>query len=199
MVSSDEDRAKKRTYNRAYNASHREQIIASRKAHDIAHPEELEKRRTYMAIYQKAWTRSHPDATKAINKAFYASNREALCASSRRRYAANIEKVRANKKVYDVVHRSEGAARASTRRARESAATVGDTVAIKAIYRRAREDKNVKCYLCGKRIPLGERHVDHVIPLSKGGKHTGSNLAIAHKKCNLKKHAKMPEDVGLLL
>jgi 5-methylcytosine-specific restriction endonuclease McrA len=35
--------------------------------------------------------------------------------------------------------------------------------------------------------------------LSKGGAHAAGNLAIAHAKCNLKKHDKMPEELGLLV
>lgn len=37
-------------------------------------------------------------------------------------------------------------------------------------------------------------HVDHVIPLSKGGEHVLSNLTIACPPCNLRKNAKLPED-----
>lgn len=36
-------------------------------------------------------------------------------------------------------------------------------------------------------------HVDHIIPLSKGGPHELENLAIACPTCNLRKSAKMPE------
>jgi len=76
---------------------------------------------------------------------------------------------------------------------------IGDKAAIKAIYRQARENKKVRCYLCCGLIPLGERHVDHIVPLSKGGKHKASNLGIAHSSCNLSKGAKMPQEVGVLL
>ncbi len=76
---------------------------------------------------------------------------------------------------------------------------IGSPAALKSVYRRARETKKVDCYLCGKRIPLGDRHVDHIIPLSKGGAHTAGNLAIACSSCNIRKGAKMPSEVGVLL
>jgi 5-methylcytosine-specific restriction endonuclease McrA len=37
-----------------------------------------------------------------------------------------------------------------------------------------------------------------VIPLSRGGMHTASNLDIACASCNMHKHAKLPEEIGML-
>lgn len=49
------------------------------------------------------------------------------------------------------------------------------------------------CYLCGSRREFGEMHADHVIPLSKGGKHETANIKMACAKCNLSKGAKEVE------
>lgn len=35
--------------------------------------------------------------------------------------------------------------------------------------------------------------VDHIIPLSKGGLHVAANLWLAHYRCNLEKHARLPD------
>jgi 5-methylcytosine-specific restriction endonuclease McrA len=67
------------------------------------------------------------------------------------------------------------------------------------IYSIAADGKSVRCYLCGDMIPNGERHVDHIVPLSRGGGHVASNLAIACAECNLRKAAKLPEEIGLLV
>lgn len=49
-----------------------------------------------------------------------------------------------------------------------------------------RDGRNVGCYWCG--APFGggalRRTLEHIIPLSKGGKHELSNCAVAHAKCN---------------
>ena len=47
--------------------------------------------------------------------------------------------------------------------------------------------------------PLGDKkpHVDHNVPLSKGGSNDVKNLQLLHGKCNLKKHATHPTDFGL--
>lgn len=58
------------------------------------------------------------------------------------------------------------------------------------------------CYWCGCRCARNH-HVDHYVPLSKGGLHELANLVIACGPCNLKKNAKDPLDfareVGRLL
>jgi 5-methylcytosine-specific restriction endonuclease McrA len=47
------------------------------------------------------------------------------------------------------------------------------------------------CHWCGIPCTAGY-HVDHYVPLSKGGKHAVSNLVIACGPCNLRKNAKCP-------
>ena len=49
-----------------------------------------------------------------------------------------------------------------------------------------------KCKLCGKKVNKDHRHphpmsasIDHIIPLSKGGKHTKDNVRLAHLRCNV--------------
>lgn len=54
--------------------------------------------------------------------------------------------------------------------------------------------QNGRCYYCRCKVRWGEHHVDHVIPLSRGGSNDISNLVITCPSCNLKKHAKMPHE-----
>lgn len=48
------------------------------------------------------------------------------------------------------------------------------------------------CYWCNISLKNKTIHIDHYVPLAKGGKHTLSNLVIACSKCNLNKNAKDP-------
>lgn len=100
-------------------------------------------------------------------------------------------------------HLAERAAQGAKRRALIAGtidnATPEQLEEIVELYRKARKDPKVRCYICGKLIPIGEREVDHIIPVSKGGSSLPSNLAVACKQCNRKKHAKMPEEIGLLI
>lgn len=57
----------------------------------------------------------------------------------------------------------------------------------KRIYER---DKGI-CAYCGKHLPFDSFHIDHVIPLAKGGNNEESNLTVSCPKCNRKKHIKI--------
>lgn len=47
------------------------------------------------------------------------------------------------------------------------------------------------CRYCGKYMPNGDDiHIDHIIPIAKGGKTIESNLQVLCQKCNLQKGAK---------
>lgn len=52
-----------------------------------------------------------------------------------------------------------------------------------------------RCHLCGRPVPRGKRHphpnsasLDHIVPLSRDGEHSKSNVALAHLHCNLEKN-----------
>jgi len=77
--------------------------------------------------------------------------------------------------------------------------TAREKAAIAAVYARAASRNAVRCYLCGEVVLINDRHVDHIVPLSKGGRHVASNLAVACAACNLRKSAKLPEEVGVLV
>lgn len=54
-----------------------------------------------------------------------------------------------------------------------------------------------RCYLCGGKFTIKRpATLDHVIPLSKGGRHEVTNLAAAHASCNSKKHARLEDATG---
>ncbi len=52
------------------------------------------------------------------------------------------------------------------------------------------------CYLCDEWISIHEVTFDHVVPLSKGGTHTASNIRIAHRACNSRKGKKILSGLG---
>jgi len=55
------------------------------------------------------------------------------------------------------------------------------------------ERDNRTCHLCGTtHLADNEIHIDHVIPLARGGEHTERNLKVACAQCNLRKGASVP-------
>jgi 5-methylcytosine-specific restriction endonuclease McrA len=49
-----------------------------------------------------------------------------------------------------------------------------------------------RCYYCGKKLVA--YHIDHVIPLSRGGTDHPDNKVLACPSCNLKKNDKLPHE-----
>ena len=50
-----------------------------------------------------------------------------------------------------------------------------------------------KCACCRCKLQNIEKHLDHVIPISKGGLNVDSNIQLLCKTCNLRKSIKSPE------
>ncbi len=62
----------------------------------------------------------------------------------------------------------------------------------KDLKEKIKKRDNYTCQICGKYMPdeVG-LHVDHIIPINKGGKSIESNLQVLCDKCNLKKGKKI--------
>jgi 5-methylcytosine-specific restriction endonuclease McrA len=58
---------------------------------------------------------------------------------------------------------------------------------------------NYTCAYCLKQLNSEELSVDHILPKSRGGKETWSNLITACKNCNCKKGDMTPEEAGMPL
>lgn len=65
--------------------------------------------------------------------------------------------------------------------------------AIKIWRKQWRAAGSVICHWCRQIFSPDECHADHVIPLSRSGRHDLSNLVIACAECNFRKNARMPE------
>lgn len=62
---------------------------------------------------------------------------------------------------------------------------------------RSQKDKKgrLRCWWCSKAIRAGDKyHVDHRIPLSRGGSNAAENLCIACPDCNQSKYNKLPSE-----
>lgn len=95
-----------------------------------------------------------------------------------------ISNVRAYQKRYPEAHNERK--RAAERR-RHGRIVAGKGVSV-AEYRAIQEAYGGACAYCfGKAETM-----DHVVPLSRGGKHEASNLVPACKDCNFRKHNSMP-------
>lgn len=56
-----------------------------------------------------------------------------------------------------------------------------------------------QCQYCGKRPPVRELNIDHVVPRSRGGPDSWENLVTACRVCNLRKGWKTPDEANMRL
>lgn len=54
------------------------------------------------------------------------------------------------------------------------------------------------CYYCNDQYSSDRLHIDHVIPVSKGGKHSSDNICKSCDSCNLKKRNKDNSELSFL-
>ncbi len=102
---------------------------------------------------------------------------------------ANREKAREAKKKWRIRHPERHVLHQANRRAKINGCSGTHTAEeIQEILR----EQNFRCAYC--QIPVKEYHVDHVVPLSRGGGNDKQNLAIACPSCNMKKGRKTAEE-----
>ena len=59
-------------------------------------------------------------------------------------------------------------------------------------------DRN-RCQYCGKKFPTSELSLDHVVPRSRGGQMTWSNVVCCCVDCNARKGGRLPREAGMKL
>lgn len=181
----------------------------------LAPEQEIERRREAKREASRRWAAANPGKARAksreacrrarakdaakVNEAqrkWNAANRERSRAAVQRWRSKpeNQERHRQTSLKWAAENPAKALALGAMRRARKKQATVGDLKAIAAIYEKARSVVRVRCAYCGRYPKVGDRHVDHVVPLSRGGTHSVDNLAIACARCNLAKHTKTEEE-----
>lgn len=119
------------------------------------------------------------------------------------RLKRGLESLRESGREYDRTHRAERNAQANLRRARQMGASICENVNRLVV---ADRDGWI-CQLCfdpidpntPHKLENGQNnpwylHIDHVIPLSRGGDHSYANVQASHATCNLRKHNSLPEE-----
>jgi 5-methylcytosine-specific restriction endonuclease McrA len=56
-----------------------------------------------------------------------------------------------------------------------------------------------QCQYCGRKPPIRDLNIDHVLPRCRGGRDAWDNLVTACKPCNLKKGSRTPDEAGIRL
>ena len=143
---------------------------------------------------RKATRLEHRSARAEYNRQYYHANRDRIIAHVKSYYEANREaRLRYLRNWQEKNQDRHGAnKRASVLRrlARKRAAQGNHTA--KDVERQYEAQKG-KCYYCQANV--GDvYHVDHVIPLSRGGSNGPENIVVACAPCNQSKSDKMPHE-----
>lgn len=164
------------------NSKHKEILRKSYKKHK-------EKRIQEKAEYRESNRKLLADKQKE----YYRENKEDCIEYQKKYRVYNKEKVRDCQKRYRATETAKVANRNREHR-RRSLKKEGDvsTVELRELLANAKV-----CYWCNKKLIGNKKQVDHYVALSKGGKHTLSNLVVACPDCNLKKNAKDPFEFAL--
>jgi 5-methylcytosine-specific restriction endonuclease McrA len=143
----------------------------------------------------KAWRKANPEKRRAA-----ARRHNKKHAARKKEYrAANAGRLKQRAKAYYEANKDLYAARSRNRTARKKKAEGSHTAADLRIILKSQRGK---CAYCPTSIKL-RRHVDHIVPLAKGGTNWPSNIQLTCPPCNLSKGKTDPIDfaqrLGMLL
>jgi hypothetical protein len=191
------DKAKEKEYNKRYYQEHREQAHCYYEAN-------REQSRKQSHHYRE----THPEQVREYQKHYQREHREQLLKQRCLWYQANREKIREYNKHYHQEHRIQARCYRKANRERErenlrrwrkanpeqhrehcrrrhaKLVSVIHNLTVKE-WQHIKEIYDHRCAYCGeKKKKLTQ---DHVVPISKGGSHTISNVVPACQSCNSRK------------
>lgn len=145
-------------------------------------------------VQNKKYYETNTQKVKEMKKKHYCENREEMVERGRKWKQENKEKVIEGRKKYNQTEKRKALNKIykHRRRARKKNNGCEDFTQEQLLEHWRQEGINPdKCYYC----ETGEyEHLDHYIPIAKGGPHFMSNLRPSCRACNLSKNDKMPEE-----
>jgi 5-methylcytosine-specific restriction endonuclease McrA len=140
----------------------------------------------------RAWRIENKDLNSEIQKAWRSLNSEHLRDYKKSYHTANSAKISEKNKAWIEDNRERKYMHNRNRRSvRNSAAGMHTDNDINAIF----NSQKGLCATCETELSIGEDkvfHVDHIMPLAKGGSNDKYNLQCLCPRCNMSKHAKDP-------
>lgn len=183
-----------RSYLAEWQRNNPEKVAAKAKRWRQAHRDEILAR-------MKAARAADPEAARQRERAIYAANASQICRRKAKWRAANVDTERARHKRYKENNRETVRLHWKARRHRKRGAAGTFTATNIASLMDIQRGRCAHPW-CRASLKAGH-HIDHVMPLARGGSNDRRNLQLLCPPCNLKKHAKHPIDFaqenGLLL
>lgn len=140
---------------------------------------------------QRDYRAQFPERAKESMLRYAEKNRAKLVACTRRWQIEHAEEHKAAKKRYRLEHPEKDREYNHNRRARKLNAEGSYTAAdIKLLLKSQKH----QCWWCSVKLVGKDYHIDHRIPLSRGGSNAPENLCITCPSCNLSKNNKLPQE-----
>lgn len=118
------------------------------------------------------WRKNFPDKDREMHRNYYIQNRDKVRAASKAHRLANIEAYREYNRQYKHAKRAGGGKLS------------------RGYLKRLMAEQNGLCLACGCDLSVMGHHLDHKIPLSKGGLHCDENVQLLCPMCNRRKSDK---------
>lgn len=196
------NKGKRKAYMIEYRRLNRERLLAQAREYKALHKEEIkeqtqvynelnkEKIKEGMKKYRA--TPKYRDVAKRHDKKYYEIYKPILREKHKEYYKENKESILDYIKTWKAENPDKVRIYNINRRARKQNACVDGHKVSSKVIKDLLKTQDDKCFYC--RVELLDYHIDHYIPLSKGGKHVKENLRISCPTCNLEKYTKMPEE-----
>lgn len=147
--------------------------------------------RKYRNEQSREYKRANDEFCKELDRRYYRKHRERIRERSRRYRLQNVESYRENYRRWREDNPESVRANHQRRRARWSAVPVNDLTSDQ--WKEKLSGYGGLCHWCGHETGEGV-HMDHVIPISRGGSHTICNVVPSCQSCNQSKGAMLPEE-----
>jgi 5-methylcytosine-specific restriction endonuclease McrA len=143
----------------------------------------------------RRWKAANPGRMQELNKRWYEQNRERALEQSRRWQVANPERVRelsrlGRQRNIEKARERDRLRGPSRKAARRGAPGVHSPADVRAQF----DFQGGVCFYCAANLTWDEKprtwHLDHVIPISRGGSNGPENIVCACASCNQSKGAK---------
>lgn len=132
-----------------------------------------------------------PEERRAENRARYEKDIEKSRAQRREWQAANAEERKKYMRAYYEANRSRFGDYRDSRFQRIKDQFVEEVHGLVLLERH-----DGLCGICGEDVDPLDFHIDHVVPLIRGGEHSYANTQPAHPLCNRRKGRRLPEEMA---
>ena len=198
-------------------SNYRKWQIANRKKRSEYNRKWLASKPGLAVAYARRWRKLNPEKIKQYRRESQLRRRDKIRAYmhdyAKRYYKKNRGRILEKTKAYSRSHpeirrkchrnwckkypdraRAHDKAGRTNRKARMRGADVSDTK-INGLIRKWRMEHRFVCFYCKNTFSTDLLHVEHVVPIAKGGKHSVSNICKSCPRCNHSKSSKLVHQI----